>query len=215
MAKLRGLLWLGLSLGTVNLMISLHASIPRYFVERHLGVEELGIFSAMGYVALLGSPIVQALGNTVSPRLAKHYVEGQKVPFCRLLTKTVALGALFTTCGVLVCAVAGRLILTTLFRPEYAVHANVFPWIIFGTGLAQVAQLISYGATAARYLRAQMPLLLAAVLIVGLIGAWLIPRHGLTGAASAIIASAAALFVGNIIIVQYAIRNMNVRCESV
>lgn len=205
--QLLSLAWLGLPLGAVNLLISLHASMPRYLIEGRMGIRELGIFSAMSYVALLGNPVVQALGNTVSPRLAREYAAGRRTAFCRLLLKTIAYGALFNAACVLICAVAGRPILSILFGPEYAVHADVFPWIIFGVGLAQIAQLMTYGATASRSLRSQIPLFGAAVLTIGVLGVWLIPM-GLVGAAIAIIVSGAVLILGNTIVLWRAIRGM-------
>lgn len=74
------LLGTSLPLGLVMMLISLNTNLPRYFIEQQLGERELGIFSALAYLMIVGTMVVNALGNSASPRLARHYLEGDRPP---------------------------------------------------------------------------------------------------------------------------------------
>ena len=64
---------LALPLGLSMMLISLNTNIPRYFIERSLGERELGIFASMAHFMIAGSMVINALGQSAAPRLAKHY----------------------------------------------------------------------------------------------------------------------------------------------
>ena len=102
--------------------------------------------------------MVGALGQSAFPRLARYYAEGSVRAFRRLLVKLVGLGAGLGIVGLLVALVAGRSILTLLYKPEYAEHADLFAWLMTAAAVSYVASLMGYGITAARYFRAQLPL---------------------------------------------------------
>ena len=152
------LAWLALPLGIVMMLISLNANIPRYFIEHYWGERELGIFAALAYLMVAGNTVVGALGQSASPRLARYYAEGNAWAFRRLLVKLVGLGAGLGIVGLLVALVAGRFILTLLYKPEYAEHAGLFAWLMTAATVSYVASFLGYGMTAARYFRSQLPL---------------------------------------------------------
>jgi O-antigen/teichoic acid export membrane protein len=200
------LVWLALPLGLVMLLISLNTNIPRYFIEHYSGERGLGIFAAMSYLMVAGTTVVGALGQSATPRLAKLYAAGNKAAFTSLMWKLVCLGALLGVPGIVAVVFAGRQILTLLYRPEYAEHADVFPWLMAAAGLGYVASFLGYGMTAARYFRPQLPLFLAVGLTTLIACALLIPKGGLLGAAIARVISMALQLVGSAAILIYAIR---------
>src|SRR5271165_2677265 len=51
------LIHLSLPLGIVMMLISLNASMPRYFVERYRGPAELGIYAAVAYLPIAGTTV--------------------------------------------------------------------------------------------------------------------------------------------------------------
>jgi O-antigen/teichoic acid export membrane protein len=204
--RLASLAWLALPLGFVMALISLLTSIPRYFVERYLGEGELGIFAAMAYIIVAGTTVVQALGRSISPRLARYYAEGDISRFQWLLLKASGIGALLGVVGVLATLVAGREILTILYAPEYAKNTDVFFWLMVAAGLEYVASFLGYGMTAARYLRAQAPLFALAVCSVVPACWWLVPAAGLQGAAIAIIIGCVVQLCGSLAIIAHALR---------
>ncbi|PMB46990.1 polysaccharide biosynthesis protein [Fischerella thermalis CCMEE 5201] len=184
------LVWLALPLGFVMMLISLNSNIPRYFIEEYLGERELGIFAALAYLMIVGGMVVGALGDSATPRLAKYYASGDRRAFCNLLLKLVGIATLIGVAGVLVAVVAGRQILTVIYRPEYAEQTNLFVWLMAAAGIGYISSFLGYGMTAARYFRIQIPLFASVATTSALASLWLLPKLELLGAAIALIMAA-------------------------
>ncbi len=185
--NLRKLVWLALPLGVVMMVLSLNTNIPRYFIERYLGERELGIFAAISYLMVATGMVVSALGQSASPRMAKYYAAGNITAFRTLLLKLVGIGVVVGGVGILVAVVAGREILTLVYRPEYAERADLLVLVMVATAISDVSSFLGYGMTAARYFRIQMPLFALVTTISATACFWLIPISGLRGAAIALI----------------------------
>jgi O-antigen/teichoic acid export membrane protein len=205
------LVWLALPLGVVMMLISLNANIPGYFIEHYLGERQLGIFSAVAYLMIVGNQVVVALGTSVTPRLAKYYVKGDVTAFRTLLLKLVGIGALLGLAGMLASLVAGREILTILYRPEYAEYPSVFLWLMGVAGIKYVASFLGYGMTAARYFQAQMPLFALVTGVTAVVCLWLIPSQGLQGAAMTLMVAATVQAVGSMLIVVHSLQALHQR----
>lgn len=184
------LIWLCLPLGVVMMLISLNSNIPRYFIERYLGERELGFFAAIAYLMVVGTMVVNALGESANPRLAKYYAARNSTAFRTLVFKLLLIGALLGGTGVLVSLVAGKQILTLIYQPEYAQHADLFVWLMLATGINYVSSFLGYGMTAARYFRIQIPIFASVTTISAMVCFWLIPSLGLLGAAIALLVGA-------------------------
>lgn len=213
MQKLARLAQLALPLGFASMLISLNANIPRYAVERYLGRRELGIFAAMAYLKTVGDLVVAALGRSASPRLARHYARGKGAAFGKLLLTLVGVGAALGAAAVVVAVVAGRPILTLVYQPEFASHADVLVWLMVAAGVGYVASFLSYGMTAARYLAVQFPLLVATAGAAALACLWLVPRFGLQGAAMALVISAVVRAGASTAVVVHSLRALSMRSE--
>jgi O-antigen/teichoic acid export membrane protein len=180
------LAWLTLPLGFVTMLISFNSNIPRYFIEGHLGSYQLGIFAAIAAFQKTAPTIVQALGRSASPRLAKYYAANNAKAFRKLTLRLIGLGVLLGGAGVLVALVAGRQILTLFYGPEYALP-GLFGLVMLGAGIDYVATMLLFVITSARYFRIQLPLHLLTAGAVALACFLLIPSAGLQGAAIALI----------------------------
>jgi O-antigen/teichoic acid export membrane protein len=183
------LAWLALPLGVAGAFLSLITNIPRYFIEKFRGEAELGIFAALAYLIVAGNTLVAAMGQSVVPRLAENYANGDIKRFKRLMLNLLGMGALIGGGGVVVAALAGRQILSLLYRPEYAANNAVFIVLMCAGGLAYMSSFLGCGLTATR--RFQI-IVVPYVLIAGaslLPCALLIPRYGLMGAALTAVAT--------------------------
>jgi O-antigen/teichoic acid export membrane protein len=207
MKTLIRLAWLALPLGLVMMLISLNTNIPRYYVERYLGERALGIFVAVAYLQVAGTTVVGALGQSASPRLAKYYAAGDGLSFRRLLLKLAGIGALLGGAAILVALVAGRELLTLLYGPEYA-HRDLFVWLAVAAGIAYVASFVGYAMTAARHFRIQLPLFALVASTTALACLWLVPTHGLLGAAIALVIGSAIQAGGSSVVVAHALRKL-------
>jgi O-antigen/teichoic acid export membrane protein len=195
-----------LPLGLVMMLVVLCTSIPRYFVESYLDQSALGIFGAIGYLSVAGSMAVGALGDSVTPRLARDYACGRRREFGVQVLRLAGLGAGLGIAGVLVAVLAGRFLLGLLYGPAYADHTDVLILTMIAAGIGYVASFSGYAVTAARYFRAQLPLFAAVVVVTAAACWWLVPLWGLRGAAAALALSSLTQLIGSGLILWYAIR---------
>lgn len=195
--RLWAIVLLALPLGVAALLDSLLVNIPRYFVSALLGERELGIFAALSYVSIVGVRVVTALGESALPRLARYHQAGERERFTRLVGQMAGVGILLGGGGVLVAAVGGRLILTLLYRPEYAERGSLFVWLMAASALNYVGIFLGYALTAARRFTVQPVIAAAGSAVLALACLALIPGRGLTGVAMAVALCAAAQLAGN------------------
>lgn len=170
-------------MGLVMLLLQLRQTIPRTILEHHFGEGDLGIFSALGYVILAGSTVVLALGQSSIARLSRYHASGDRRRYAVTVRKLVLVGLLLGAGGVLVAVLGGEFVLTLLYTPEFAVHADVFTWLMISAGFFYVASMLGPAVSAMRRFKIQ---LLVQGINAGLMAAlalWLIPTHGMTGAA--------------------------------
>src|SRR6202044_421090 len=67
-----------------------------------------------------------------------------------LVLKLAGAAAVLGGAGVVLALVVGRQLLTLLYRPEYADHADVFTWIMAGAALWSVTTMFIAAANAGR-----------------------------------------------------------------
>jgi O-antigen/teichoic acid export membrane protein len=192
-------------------LISLNTNIPRYFVERGLGEHGLGLFTAMAYVMVIGGVLVTSLGQAASPRLARHYAEGKRREFGRLLGRlaafAVSLGLALTLCAL----VAGEPILRLLYGPRFTGRVDVFVWLMAGATAVFLGAALGYGMTAARYFNVQVVVFAGSALALVAACAVLLPRFGLLGAAWAVLAVHAVRALAIVAINRHAVRALGSR----
>lgn len=207
MGTLLRLAWLALPLGLVMMLISLNTNMPRYFIEYFLGTEELGIFAALAYLMVAGNIVINALGQSASPRLAKYYAAGDRNAFLRLLFMLSGIGMVLGLGAVGAAALFGEEILMLLYGAEYA-RQDLFVWLMVAATIFYMASFFGHGMTAARYFQVQFPLFVVVTVTTVLSCFWLIPMHGLYGAATALIIASCVQIIGSLIIVLYAVSNI-------
>lgn len=179
----RNLLVLALPLGITAMLISLSPNVPRYFVASVLGESELGVYAALGYVAVAGGLIVNALGQSASPRLARLRMSDNYEGFAELITRLSLIGVGLGVAGVLGAWLFGAVLLNALYGPSYASQNSLFIWIMAGGTLSYVTSFLGYGLTALREFRVQ-PLIVIVSTGTVAFGCWiLLPEFGLLGAA--------------------------------
>jgi O-antigen/teichoic acid export membrane protein len=183
-------------LGFVMLLISLQSNMPRYFIEKYFGSRDLGIFSAIAYLQVLGMTVVSALGQSASPRMAKYYFGGEHKEFYNLLTKLVGLFILLSGLCVLIVSITGQKILSTIYQPEYAQYHDLLIWIMVASGIWYVACLFGYAATAKRLISYQ-PVIVSVSLFASFWSCyWLVPHYGLWGASLSMLITSSLTMLG-------------------
>jgi len=205
MPIIRKLVWLALPLGIVALLDSLNQNTPRYAIQHYLGDASLGYYAAMASAVVAGNMVVSALANSAQPRLSRSYIYDLPA-FMRLAWKLVQFGVVLGGGAVIVALLFGRPLLAFFYTPEFARNADVFVWIMVAAGLGYIARFLVYTMTAARYLKAQAPLYASALAAISVLSWWLVPIHGLLGAAWAICVGMTVLVLGALAVNIHAVR---------
>lgn len=206
---IRRLVWLALPMGLVMMLISLYGNIPRYFVQYYGRESELGYYSALAYLMVVGNMIVAALGQSATPRLSQHYSAVRRRAYVTLTLRLVALGFAVGAAGIVVAALWGRPILTVLYRPDYAEYTNVFLWLAISAALSNVNSFLGYAMSAARRFRIQAPLFAVVTLSATLACLWLVPRYGLVGAAQATAVANLMNILGCLAVLAHAVKTID------
>ena len=194
------LLRLSLPLGVISMLASLTSNIPRYFIEGHLGTSDLGIYSAIASLLTAGTLVMSAFGQSILVPVARACATGDRNRYRGFVLQTAALGAAPGIGAVLVASFYGRFLLTHLFRPEYGERDDIFVWLMAAGTILFITSGLGYVITAARVLVPQIPVLAANCSTVALFSALWIPRHGLVGAAQAVLAAVLVQLAGMVIL---------------
>jgi O-antigen/teichoic acid export membrane protein len=208
---LKKLVCLTLPLGIATLLASLLSNIPRYFIESMLGERALGIFTAMAFVMTIGVRMVNALGESASPRLAKYYVLREMKKYRMLLFKLIVMSAVLGILGVLVANFAGKALLTIIYRPEYGEYNQVFIYLMIAAVVNYVALSLQHGMNTVRIFKSQ-PIVFGISSLALSLACWLlIPYQGLLGAAIAIIIGFVVMFFCSLAAMWNVARGRNLR----
>jgi len=183
-------------LGIISMLVSLNSSIPRYFVEAHLGSAELGIFSAIVSLLTTGSLVVSAFGQSIFLPVARACATFNRWKFRSYVVYAVAMGGLLGAGAVIAASLFGQSILARIFRPEYGQRASVLVPLTIAGMMNFVASGLGFIVTAARSLRPQIPVLIATAAASAGTAAFAVPRYGLYGAADASLAAALIQLLG-------------------
>jgi Glycosyltransferase len=196
---LTSLLKLSLPLGMVLAIVSFNNNIPNYFIQGGLGSESLGYFSAIMYFITAGDIVINALGQSAVPKLAKYYEEGDSEGFLKTMGSIITMGVLVIAGGILAVSCCGGWMLSLFYTPDYAAYKYVFLLVVIASGVRYLSSFLNCAVTAAQKFRIQ-PVLYGIVLILNIVFcAILIPPKGLEGAGYSIIISNYILMIGNLI----------------
>lgn len=195
-----------LPLGITVCLGSLLVNVPRYFVERTYGARELGFFAALAYFMIIGARIVSALGESATPRLARHFSAGEFAVFRSVLKRMLAVGGVVGGIGIVSAIVFGDRLLLIAYRPEYAARSGVLVTIMIAAALNYFAGFLQYAVTATRTFRSQ-PLVVALSLgALAIACRVLVPTRGSTGAGIAMGIGFGVQVLGYAVIVSSALR---------
>jgi O-antigen/teichoic acid export membrane protein len=187
-ATARPLITMSLPLGLAMLLIQMRTTIPRTMLEAAHSEGELGVFSALAYLAVAGATVVASLSQSILARMGRFRAEGLVAQMRRLLARMLGLAALLGIGGVLVAAVAGRPLLRLLYADEYAAQSGLLVLIMVDGGLQYLVAILGAPATAMQLFRQQLIVHAVGVAVLAGAGAALIPRLGARGAALAMLA---------------------------
>lgn len=184
-ATLRALTMVAFPLGVATMLLALNQSIPRYFVQYHFGESFVGVYAALAYTSVATVTVVDALGHAMLPRLSRHFEATLIRPFLRLAAAILLAALVLGVAGIALARSCGAWLLTVVYRPEYAEHAQLFLWVMIGAAFAMGAAALTYVLTSVHVFRPQAWLLGIVATVSVAACAMFVPRFGMEGGAMA------------------------------
>lgn len=200
---MKQLVRLSLPLGIVTMLLSFNGNIPRYLISQMRGVRELGVFAALGYTLVAGTMVVNAFGQSASPRLALYSSQGRRREFRRLSNRLMLIGMALGASGLLVALVFGRQVITIVYGREYAQNFGLFLWLMIAAAFSYMASFAGYSLTAARHFRVQMPLFGFITVLTFVLCFVMVKADGATGAAKALATAGFVQLAATLAILRY------------
>lgn len=197
-------------LGLMMMFLSLDTNIPRYIIAHDMGEGALGLYAAVASLQAAGTLLVNAMGQTSSPRLARYYFLRDHRSFRLLFLRFLAVALLPGLVLIGVALVAGDAVPRIMFGPAFAHQGIVFLWLSLSMALWLMTSVFGYTATAMRRIRFQ-PYALA--LVAGttcVMCAFTVPKYGILGGAIAAAISATiacSLFIVGLIVPRRRLRS--------
>jgi O-antigen/teichoic acid export membrane protein len=180
---IRKLLFTSLPLGIVMMMISLYTNIPRYVIEHTIGMEAVGYFSAIFYIVTAGNLVVNAVGQTISPRLAHFYSNEEYSKFTKLLIKFILLGFSYGILGIILTLIMGKQVLGIVYTKDFVHYHDLFVLLMISGMFMYAGSFLGFALTAMRKFSIQPFLSIIWVISTIILSMIMIPSQGLMGAA--------------------------------
>ena len=180
--RIRTLFRVSIPLGVSGGLISLRQSTPRFVIEKLLGLEAVGLFTAVFYILTSVVLFINAIGHASSARLARLYAQSRTAAFKTLLLKLAAASGLVGFCLFVLALVWGDYLIEFLYGSEFLAAKGVLIALMAAAGIRFSAAMFQFGIFASRqftvHLAIQASLLLSAILFsvlytttFGLVGA--------------------------------------------
>jgi O-antigen/teichoic acid export membrane protein len=162
-------------------LMSFTVNLPRYFVEKRMGVTALGIFAALIYVFQAGAMLIDAASQAACARLAQHHMLGESREFRALVLKLFALALTAAGGGILAASLGGGALLRLAYSPVFADAAKPFLWLSICAVPWYCSAALGYALVARRQMSGFLYCQVAS-LAVALVGSyWLISGAGEPG----------------------------------
>jgi O-antigen/teichoic acid export membrane protein len=187
--RLWALAVLGFPLACKVLLIALVANVTRYFVFSAGGLIALGIFGPIAMLMTAGTTVANALNQSVASRLGRFAQGGNLAGFSLLVKRLqffyLALGA----SGVIVAWLAGPMILSLLFREDFAQYNQLLILVMVTAAVQYQGGTLDMAMVAQRRIKVLAPLSAVTLAVLASMCWWLVPTHGLMGAGYAMAVS--------------------------
>lgn len=172
-------------LGLVVFANTLNLNIPRYVIAHYYDETMVGIFASISYFIVAGATLVNAIGQSAVPRLAKLGITNM-LAFKNLSRQIFLLIFLVGITGVLIAHYFGDWILRLVYTDAISNYNSLFIQIMMSGVAVYSSVAIGCSLTALRDFRLQGFFSIINIIIMTFTSLFLISSYGLAGAAAAI-----------------------------
>jgi O-antigen/teichoic acid export membrane protein len=191
------LLKLGLPLGITLFWVNFNINIPTYILINIKTAKELGIFSALMYIIIVGRVIIYSLGTVAVPRLAIYFQKKRYSEFVRLILILIIFSWVTVGTAYLLSLMVGVELLSIAFTEEYSDYASVLPLVCLAAGFSFSTNFLTNAINATRQFKEQLKVLPLVTFASLICGYFLIIEYEIIGAVITVLVGAAIHMIGN------------------
>ena len=173
-------------LGFVVFCNTINLNIPRYIINDLYGQAQKSNRRRLYFFIVAGSNIINAVGQSATPRLAKLCVTS-KNQFLQLQHKLLAISIVIGLGGIVGSYFMADWVLSVFYNEEFRGYGRLFVWVMVGAMAMYCSVMMGCGLTAMRSFKIQSKLSLVVILVVAGVSFYSIPTVGLTGGAIAVL----------------------------
>lgn len=185
--RLFGLAVTALPMGLALFLTVLNTSLPKVLIEQVRGLEALGIFAAVSYLAYPGGILMTSITQASSARLAEHFRNRRRDGFNAIARRMVRMAGLLGVGGIVVSVGLGGELLAVAYGPTFASYRDLLVVFAVASGVGFIGAALGMCVTATGCYWPQTVIHSTIALVT--FGACLlgIPRYGLMGAAGSVL----------------------------
>ncbi|MEU8022942.1 hypothetical protein AB0B88_12045 [Micromonospora haikouensis] len=174
-----------LPVGLAYSLTSFTSNVPAYVLEHQLGTSALGVFAVLSYSTMVANLLYCAVYQVLLHRMAELARARELRALRALVIRLVAGSLLLGLLSGLLAWVLGEAVLELLYGPDYSRHWPTLVILALGVGTSGALYFINAALLALQRFQHHLTATLPTLGITGAASFLLIPRYGLTGAASA------------------------------
>ncbi len=186
LGSFKRLLIVSLPLGFTIFCNVMYQNIPKYIIDVNYGETLLGIYSGVAYLLIVGGVLINAVGQSSTPRLAKLFLS-DKLAFNVLMKKLILLAISIGVLGVVLSLLVGDWILVKIYSKDFDGYAGLLTLIMFAGMISYISGVVGCALTAMRKFKSQAILSLISMLIVLISSPVLVVSFGIDGAVFSLI----------------------------
>jgi O-antigen/teichoic acid export membrane protein len=187
--KIKQLLKIGFPLGIVTSLVSFNVYIPRYYLNYFSGKSELGIFTGLISLLLVGGIIAASANQVAIPILAKYYAHDRKKDFLRLFGSLILFGFILGSVLTVISILWGEAILVLLFGREFETYSYLLVELMTASTLFYMFWFLPSIMTMFDKFYSQLPIFACVQISCLICCNYLIPSTGIDGAVVSLIVS--------------------------
>lgn len=195
-------------LGLVAMLVALNQHVPRHAIAAVVGEYGLGIFTAIVYLALAATRLVNALCQAVTPQMSRAYASGNLSTVESALRRILYISGALGILGIMFAAFAAPLVLQLVYTRDYVVYAPLLVVAMLVALPVYLSTCLSHTMTAIRALTVQLPLLISVFCVTLVISTLFVPRFGIAGGIAALGAGAVVQTIGSGYVVVQRLRHL-------
>src|SRR5699024_9823248 len=139
-----------LPLGIAQLITSLNANVPRYFIEYSHGLKELGVYASLIYIVAAGNNLIIALSNILLPILSTAYNSNNIKSFTKIMLYSIITTVILGVFGLSLIYSFGDDILLIIYGEEFSNYVEEFLIIGLYGIIMYIGKFIETGLNATR-----------------------------------------------------------------